>query len=105
MRDYHEKIPVHDRLGGKRIPVHERLERRRSVYDRLGSRLSEQDRLEEIANDLVSDDNLFRGILRCRKNHRRSCHAGVLEDLQGLSKGVFKGSEVKNSWRKNKDVH
>lgn len=47
-RDYHERIPAHERLGG-----------RRSALDRLGGRLSEQNWMEEMANNLVSDEEPF----------------------------------------------
>ena len=60
IRNHHERIPARDRLRGERISVHERLEVKKSVYDRLGGRLSEQNQLEEMANNLVPDEQPFR---------------------------------------------
>ena len=51
--------PVHDRLGG-RASVHDRLWSRTMLRDPMGGRILADDRLEQMANDRVQDDQPLR---------------------------------------------
>jgi hypothetical protein len=55
-----QRVSVHDRLGGK-ASVHDRLGGKAGVHDRLGGRVNKEpnDRLEEMADSLVSDENIM----------------------------------------------
>jgi hypothetical protein len=55
-----QQISVHDRLGGKAC-VHDRLGGKASVHDRLGDQVNEEsnDRLEEMADSLVPDEDIM----------------------------------------------
>ena len=54
-----ERTPVHDRLG-KRVSVHDRLGGRTMLRDSIGRRVPVHDRLEQVADDRVQDDQLMR---------------------------------------------
>jgi hypothetical protein len=64
-----QRVSVHDRLGGK-ANVHDRLGGKASIHDQLGGRINEEsnDRLEEMADSLVPDEDIM-----CRAlEHRRT---------------------------------
>ena len=50
-----ERTPVHDRLG-KRVSVHDRLGGRTMLCDPAGRRVPAHDRLEQMADERVQDD-------------------------------------------------
>ena len=50
---------MHDRLG-KRVSVHDRLGGRTMLRDPAGRRVSVHDRLEQVADDIVQDDQPMR---------------------------------------------
>ena len=54
-----ECTPVHDRLG-KKVSVHDRLGDRTMLRDLAGRRVPAHDRLEQMADDRVQDDQLMR---------------------------------------------
>ena len=54
-----ERSPVHDRLG-KRVLVHDRLGGRTMLRDPAGRRVPVHDRLEQVADDRVQDDQPMR---------------------------------------------
>ena len=54
-----ELTPVHDRLG-KRVSVHDRLGGRTMLCDPVGKRVPAHDRLEQMADDRVQDDQPMR---------------------------------------------
>ena len=54
-----ERTPVHDRLG-KKISVHDRLGGRTMLRDPIGKRIPTHDRLEQMADDRVQDDQPMR---------------------------------------------
>ena len=54
-----ERVPVHDRLGG-RISMHDRLGGRTMLRDPAGRRVPAHDRLERMADDRVQDDRPMR---------------------------------------------
>ena len=55
----HERILVHDRLG-KKVSVHDRLGGRSVLRDPAGRRVPTHDRLEQVADDRVQDDQPMR---------------------------------------------
>jgi len=80
-REYERCIPIHDRLGG-RIPVHDQLGGKSMLRDSSEGRIHVHDQLEQMANDLVLDDQpLHRDPEREPFNHRvdrpRWCPAGL----------------------------
>jgi len=54
-----ERTPVHDRLG-KRVSVHDRLGGRTMLRDPAGRRVPAHDRLEQMADERVQDDQPMR---------------------------------------------
>jgi len=54
-----ERTPVHDQLG-KRVSVHDRLGGRTMLCDPAGRRVPAHDRLEQMADERVQDDQLIR---------------------------------------------
>ena len=54
-----ERTPVHDRLG-KRVSVHDRLGGRTMLRDPAGRRVPAHDRLEQMADDRMQDDQPMR---------------------------------------------
>ena len=54
-----ERASVHDRLG-KRVSVHDRLGGRTMLRDSAGRRVPAHDRLEQMADDRVQDDQPMR---------------------------------------------
>ena len=54
-----EHTPVHDRLG-KKVSVHDRLGGRTMLRDPVGRRMTAHDRLEQMADDRVQDDQPMR---------------------------------------------
>ena len=54
-----ECTPVHDRLG-KKISVHDQLGGRTMLRDPVGRRVPAHDRLEQMADDRVQDDQPMR---------------------------------------------
>jgi hypothetical protein len=55
---------VHDRLG-KKISVHDQLGGRTMLRDPVGRRVPAHDRLEQMANDRVQDDQPMRRDPEC----------------------------------------
>ena len=54
-----ERIPMHDRLG-KKIYMHDTLGGRTMLCDPVGRRIPAHDRLEQMADDKVQDDQPMR---------------------------------------------
>ena len=54
-----ERTPVHDRLG-KKVSVHDRLGGRTMLRHPAGTRVPVHDRLEQVADDRVQDDQPMR---------------------------------------------
>ena len=54
-----ERTPVHDRLG-KKVSVHDRLGGKTMLRDPAGRRVPAHDRLEQMADDRVQDDQPMR---------------------------------------------
>jgi len=68
--EYERRIPAHDRLGG-RIPMHDRLGGKTMPHDLLEGQIPAHDWLEQLANDLVPDDQpLCRDLVRGPFNRR-----------------------------------
>ena len=54
-----QHTPVHDRLGG-RVSVHDRLGGWTMLHDPAGGRIPANDRLEQMSNDRLLDDQPLR---------------------------------------------